>query len=261
MPPLSMHLMPEEMLADQQKHRLGVSLRRHLELFRGPIRFSRSRSIGVSQKIGAVTSLISSLEYVVRLRRDKTRRYDEWYEARASYHGQPRPVRWIAEVFSDRRLSMGLQVSRAVLSVGALAMPSRHLRLQSSMVLASGILGVLTYPRNRYGSDGSDQATTITQILVGAAGVDTVPARQDALLWGVSLQSSLSYAVAGWAKLVGEQWRSGTALVNILRTRTYGHEASWNLVRRFPKTSKALSHFVLAFECLFPLVYVAPPSS
>ncbi|MEU6380128.1 alpha/beta fold hydrolase [Streptomyces sp. NPDC046909] len=58
-------------------------------------------------------------------------------------------------------------------------------------------------------------------------------------------------------KLVGDKWRDASALPGVMRTRTYGCEPVYRLTQRWPRTSKAVQHGVLAMECLFPLVHVA----
>ncbi|WP_241990046.1 MULTISPECIES: alpha/beta fold hydrolase [unclassified Streptomyces] len=94
------------------------------------------------------------------------------------------------------------------------------------------------------------------QTATGAARLSSRPQTQDALLWYVALQASLSYAASGWVKLIGEKWRSGAALPGVMRTRTYGFEGAFRLTQKYPRSAKAVQHGVLALECLFPLVYV-----
>ena len=58
----------------------------------------------------------------------------------------------------------------------------------------------------------------------------------------------------GWAKLPGHAWRTGDALVKIMRTQTYGDEWFYRQLDRLPMVSRAICHGVLALECGFPLL-------
>ncbi|MDS1272281.1 alpha/beta fold hydrolase [Lipingzhangella sp. LS1_29] len=80
---------------------------------------------------------------------------------------------------------------------------------------------------------------------------------KDAAIWHTALQANLSYVVSGWYKLLGRQWRQGTALREIMRTRTYGHEGAFRVAERYPSPAKALVHSVMGLESLFPVVYCA----
>ncbi len=94
------------------------------------------------------------------------------------------------------------------------------------------------------------------QTVVGLARISRNPQVQDSLLWYVALQANLSYLVSGWVKLLGNPWRSGSALSGIMRTKTYGHKSFWEFTQRFPDVSRYLTHSTLALECLFPVVYL-----
>nr|WP_246397489.1 alpha/beta fold hydrolase [Leifsonia aquatica] len=113
---------------------------------------------------------------------------------------------------------------------------------------------------NRYGSDGADQATT--QILAPAAiaRLSTNPRVQDAALWYTALQGTLSYAVAGVAKLFGKEWREGTAITGVLRTQGYGHERLWKFFDRHPKLAKSATWGTVAWEVSYPLALLPAPA-
>jgi len=55
-------------------------------------------------------------------------------------------------------------------------------------------------------------------------------------------------------------WREGTFLPAIFQTAIYGHRRLGRLLSVRPALSSMLSRAVIAWECSFPLVLVAPPS-
>lgn len=113
--------------------------------------------------------------------------------------------------------------------------------------------------RTPYGSDGSEHMSTISstcQALARAFGRDRKA--QEWILRFVAAQSALSYAAAGFAKLVSPVWRNGTAVRDITRTRMYGHRLTHSLLTRFPFLSKLLSRTTIVGELAFPAVFIAP---
>ncbi|MFD0430848.1 hypothetical protein ACFQ60_36745 [Streptomyces zhihengii] len=133
---------------------------------------------------------------------------------------------------ADERTSRALHAARVAASA-ALLLPGDS-RARGAANLFLGLSGALLYPTHRYGTDGSDQASNLVQTATGLARLAPSPAAQDALVWYVAIQSNLSYVVSGWIKLLGKDWRTGSALTGVLRTRTYGHEKAWRLARRHP---------------------------
>ncbi|XIG80464.1 alpha/beta hydrolase (plasmid) [Streptomyces sp. SGAir0957] len=164
-------------------------------------------------------------------------------------------LRKVANIASKKNVSLALHASRAAVSVAMLLPGQARWRGASSLFLSG--TSYLLQARHRYGTDGSDQVANLVQSVTGVARLVKKTETQDALLWYVGMQASMSYAVSGWVKLVGDKWRGGSALPGVMRTRTYGSEPIYRLTQRYPKTSKAVQHSVLAMECLFPLVHIA----
>ena len=84
------------------------------------------------------------------------------------------------------------------------------------------------------------------------------PLLREAAAGFLAVQSCMSYAIAGAAKLSSPVWRDGTAVPAIFRTHTYGHPWLYEFVCRYPSVAKALAWTVIAAEISFPLVLVAP---
>ncbi|MDF9276951.1 alpha/beta fold hydrolase [Arthrobacter sp. EH-1B-1] len=127
----------------------------------------------------------------------------------------------------------------------------------AASVVSTLISGLLS-PIDRYGADGADQATTVTQGTNAIARLVSDDASRDVILWFQSIQCTMSYAVAGWAKMCGRPWRDGSAVKDIVRTKTYGHEGLWKLLESHPLISKAANYGVLVWECAFPAIYFLP---
>ncbi|WP_070012848.1 alpha/beta fold hydrolase [Streptomyces abyssalis] len=222
--------------------------------FLGPVPISRSRALAVSERLTAVTSLTSSLEYITHQRQIRRGGLNDWTIARGMHASSTRPTRRILDTVGNPRTTRALHIGRIAAAAALLAPGNARWRGAANMFL--GLSNAALYPRHRYGTDGSDQVSSFVQTAAGLARLSRQPAVQDALLWYVALQANLSYLVSGWVKLLGEPWRDGSALNGIMRTRTYGHEGMWNLTNRYPVPARYLAHGVLALECLFPVAYL-----
>ncbi|MFI2211625.1 alpha/beta fold hydrolase [Streptomyces sp. NPDC020141] len=220
----------------------------------GPMPLSRNQAMGASERLSAVTSLLSSLEHLVNRKQKRPGGLNDWAIARHGHARYGRPLRKLLDAVADERTTTVLHSARATASA-ALLLPGDG-RWRGAANLFLGVSGALLYPTHRYGTDGSDQASGLVQTATGLARLAPTPQAQDALLWYVAIQSNLSYAISGWVKLLGRDWRTGAALSGVMRTRTYGHEGVWRLTKRYPRSARTLAHGVLALECLFPVLYL-----
>ncbi|MEV1012065.1 alpha/beta fold hydrolase [Streptomyces sp. NPDC049881] len=232
----------------------SIPPRKRLSALLGPIPLTRTQALGASERLAAVTSLVSSLEHLANRRHTRPGGLNHWAIAREAYAARSRPLRKALDITAHPWTTRALHGGRIAASA-ALLLPGNS-RLRGAANLFLGVSGAMLYPTHRYGTDGSDQASGLVQTATGLARLSSSPQTQDALLWYVAAQSTLSYAVSGWVKLLGSDWRDGSALGGVMRTRTYGERHAWQLTQRYPKQARALAHGVLALECLFPLVYV-----
>lgn len=219
----------------------------------GPAPVSRERAIGISERLAAAGAVTASLEQLSR--RDSFRRggLHDWTVERDINTTSAPLTRRLLDALGDDRATTALHAARAAAGA-ALLLPGSG-RWRGGVNAFLGLSNVALNARHRFGNDGADQVTTLVQTACGLARMARKPELQDALLWYVALQTNLSYAVSGWVKLLGRDWRSGAALGGVLRTKTYGHEGAWKLTQRYPVPARYLAHGVLALECLFPLVY------
>jgi pimeloyl-ACP methyl ester carboxylesterase len=209
----------------------------------------------MSERLAAVTTLTSSLEYLTQRHQIREGGLNDWGIVKDVQAGSTPLVRRLLDAVSGPRTTVALHAARAAVAAGMLLPGNSRARGAGSLFL--GATSALLYPRHRYGTDGSDQVAILVQTATGAARLVPSPAAKDALLWYVALQANLSYLISGWVKLLGEPWRDASALGGVLRTRTYGHEGMFRWTRNHPKAARVLTHGVLSLECLFPLAYAA----
>nr|AOE46838.1 hypothetical protein [Streptomyces antibioticus] len=220
----------------------------------GPISVTRSQAIGVSERLSAITSLTSSLEYLTQRRQTRRGGLHHWPTMARDGYGPPLTRKFL-DVISGEKTTAAVHVARAAVSVGLLLPGQARWRGAGNLFL--GVTTAALHARHRYGTDGSDQVSVLVQTATGMARLSTRPQTQDALLWYVALQANTSYVVSGWMKLLSRSWRDASALSGIMRTATYGHEPVFQLAKKHPKAAKCLTHGVLALECLFPAAYLA----
>lgn len=220
----------------------------------GPIPLSRDRAIALSERMAAMTSLTSSFEYLARSGNMRAGGLNDWSIGRQAYSRSHPWMRWLLDRIGAEKTTIALHAGRIGVS-GALLLPGKgKWRGVAGLFLAAS--NAALYPRHRYGTDGSDQVSTLVHATTGAARLSKSNQTRDALLWYVALQSNLSYVVSGWVKLLGSSWRQGTALAGIMRTKTYGFRGMWRFTQKHPGIAGSTVHGVLALECLFPLVYL-----
>ncbi|MDT0382614.1 alpha/beta fold hydrolase [Streptomyces sp. DSM 42041] len=219
-----------------------------------PAPLSRSRALAVSERLAAATTLTSSLEYLTQHRERGPGGFNDWEVVKDGQAGSAPLTRRLLDLVSGERTTTALHVARAAVSAGMMLPGGARRRGLGNLFL--GASTALLYPRHRYGTDGSDQVSTLVQAATGVARLSGSTAVQDAALWYMALQSNLSYVVSGWVKLLGESWRDASALPGVMRTRTYGCEPAFRLAQKHPVPARYLTHGVLALECLFPVAYL-----
>ncbi|MHC0432932.1 alpha/beta fold hydrolase [Streptomyces sp. O3] len=221
----------------------------------GPALVSRDRALGMSERLAAVTTLTSSLEYLSQRKEIRRGGLNDWRIVKDVQAESTPLVRRLLNTVSGPKTTTALHVTRAAVSAGMLLPGNSRWRGAGSVFL--GATSALLYPRHRYGTDGSDQVAILVQTATGAARLVPSPQAKDALLWYVALQANLSYLISGWVKLLGEPWRDASALPGVMRTRTYGHQGMFQWTQDHPRAARYLTHGVLALECLFPLAYAS----
>lgn len=221
-----------------------------------PPNVSRTKALSLSERLSAATHLASSLEYLTTDRDRRPGGLNNWEVNREAVSTWPPRLVKVLDFAARPRVTRALHVTRVGAAAALLAPSPRPVRVAANAGLSGTSL--LLYPINHYGTDGSDQVSFLDQSVttVARAG-ERNPQVVDACLWFVALQSTLSYAVSGWVKMVSPTWRSGRALPGVMRTLTYGDRTAWELARRHPRAAHVLCAGVLALECAFPAVFLA----
>jgi hypothetical protein len=143
---------------------------------------------------------------------------------------------------------------RRIIVAGALASLGTIIMFATGGPLWVGALGMLLVQalmliRSYYGRNGSDHARLI--LLTGVL-IALFPGASSGLVlvasWFVVTQVAMSYTIAGIAKLLSEQWRSGKAVVGVLQTRTYGTPLVAAFLMKHPGLAKLACWAVIVGE-------------
>lgn len=215
----------------------------------------RERALTTTEQVSALTHLVNSLEVLSNERDPRNAVLSDWDLLRERYTWASRPVQQALGFVSRPGVSRAIHLARAAAALSLLIpKTSRGHRVTAGAFLS--LSSAITNPRQYFGTDGSDQVAFMVQgVAALARSQDDRPEVVDACLWLVGIQSSLSYATAGLAKLAGPLWRSGEALPMVLRTEAYGDGASYALAKRYPRITRAVGTGVIVLECAFPLVF------
>lgn len=216
----------------------------------------RDRALTVMERVSAVTHLISSLENLTSERDRQAGGVNHWKEVRRSHSTRPALVRRALDTIGDPRRIRAMNATRVIAAASLLVpgTPRRYRAAANGYLALTSVTNYLTQP---YGTDGTDQLSFQVQAASAVARMTDKPRLVDACLWYVALQSTMSYAMAGYAKLPSHIWRSGEALPGVLRTESYGDRSAYELAQRHPVMAKVSAHTVLALECAFPVVFLA----
>jgi hypothetical protein len=146
--------------------------------------------------------------------------------------------------------ALGARAGAATVLVVAPALTNGPARAAIVVVVA---VSLLLHIRNPFGLDGSDQMSLVIfgALLVVALAPESEPLVYVALVF-ITCQLYLAYLTAGIAKLVSRTWRSGSALVGILGTDSYGYPSLGALLARSRPLAFLGAWSVITFECLFP---------
>ncbi|GAA2082719.1 hypothetical protein GCM10009801_42670 [Streptomyces albiaxialis] len=178
---------------------------------------------------------------------------NDWQYLRHQFPTKSRFLRSLMDRVAKEPVTQAIHGSRAV-AAALLVLPVRSngLRLACDAYLSATQLAI--YPRHFFGTDGSDQVAFLVQTTAALGRAGGTEASRTAAVQFIGAQAVLSYGASGWAKLPGHRWRSGDALVKIMRTQTYGDQWFFEQLSKYPAASRAICHVVLALESGFPLL-------
>lgn len=120
------------------------------------------------------------------------------------------------------------------------------------------LTSVLLTLRGPDGKNGADQMTKIifTSLALALFSPDVRLWRCEIVF--LSAQLCLAYFTSGFLRIQEQGWRSGSALLTVLRQHTYGNYFCWTVARSHPVLTRIASCSVLIFECIFPLALLLP---
>ncbi len=115
-----------------------------------------------------------------------------------------------------------------------------------------------SFKKNANGNDGSDQLNYLIFFVISLASLINTKHADLSAIFFIATQSILSYVIAGISKLCGKDWRNGSALPKIIRTRIYGAYSLYLIFNRFKRFSVYACKYTILWECLFFLVLYPP---
>lgn len=132
--------------------------------------------------------------------------------------------------------------------------------LHPAVVIALFCTDLLIQMRHTGGLSGAfDMGLVVNGGLVVATAFPESQFLQTVAVLFIAAQGLLSYFIAGVAKLIGDQWRDGTAVEMIFSTNSWGDDRIYDLIKRRPQLRRIGSWSVIGFECLFPVVLFVEP--
>jgi hypothetical protein len=177
-----------------------------------------------------------------------------WSTLRAEHRGLPAPLRGLFALLLPYRCFLGLLIARLLAA-------SLLFGFGTSSVLPGLWLSQLAIAVRFRGTfnGGSDSMTLLILLALSIASfAPQQPLLQSACLLYIGVQASLSYFVAGLAKLKEADWRRGAALPSFVLNTPYGAPVWTRALVGRAHVSMLLSWGVMAFECLFPLSWLDP---
>ncbi|HWW62565.1 MAG TPA: hypothetical protein VN181_14425 [Thermoanaerobaculia bacterium] len=219
---------------------------------------SSAAALTLVARIAAAGVAVACLELLVAPFELKDTALMSWpiFQTRHRFFLLPAVDRAQAAVFAYPNVLMllGVRFTAAATTIFA-ASDSRLFAAAVAIVAATSLILPL---RTSYGLDGADQMSTTIFVALSFAAFHPTPVVHAAVLWFLTLQACVAYFTAGAAKAMGHHWRDGSGLTGIFTTDAFGNRHLGALLRRSNVTARALSWSVIALECAFPLVLVAP---
>jgi hypothetical protein len=176
-----------------------------------------------------------------------------WPLLRREHAAFPAPLRWLFALLLPYRPFLGLLWLRLAAALALLAFS----RSELLVFLALGQVAIGVRFRGSF-NGGSDSMTVL--ILFGlslAASTRPELLGTKAGLAYIAVQLTLSYFIAGVAKLKEAAWRDGSALAGFLSGSAYA-TPGWAQRLAAPALRRPLAWSVIGFECGFPLAWLDP---
>jgi hypothetical protein len=165
--------------------------------------------------------------------------------------------RWDEALFSSAATA-GVNLMRLAAGIALLVAPW-SLALQTVAWTTVATATMFMRWRRQLGDDGAEQMTLIASVAFALSLLlHPLGGTLEAGAYFVGAQACLSYVVAGWAKLLGADWRRGDVIPLILMTRTYGARRAASFLKRHPAPTRLLCWGTIALESSFVLAPFLP---
>lgn len=156
---------------------------------------------------------------------------------------------------AERRLfAARIMLSAALLAAVPLA-PAAVLALLAALVLLH--LAILPFFNGPY-NGGADRMSLLLLVCLTLAW--WLPAAREAAFGYLAMQLLLSYAIAGWVKLVNPAWRRGRALRDVFALSAYPAGENWRALAMRPRLLLVAGWGVILFELALPLAFLSRPA-
>jgi pimeloyl-ACP methyl ester carboxylesterase len=233
-----------------------AALRTLLDAATQPIRTDRTSALRNAERLSAVTHIMAGAEHLFNQHERRPGGVNHWAVTRTEHLYKSRTMKRVLDVVAHPRITDLLHVGK-IIAAGLLLAPTRSNRTRAAANAFLAGSSYLMAPRHHYGGDGSDQASFLVQAVSALARANPDnPRWQDACLWALSLQAGLSYFASGWVKVAGTRWIRDEAVVGVMRTRTYGFEHFWRMLRDYPQLNTLIGRGTLALECGFVAIFL-----
>ncbi|WP_148281456.1 alpha/beta fold hydrolase [Tsukamurella sp. 1534] len=215
-------------------------------------RLGRDEALGGAERLAAVCHAVASAEYLTREIDRGPGGLADWSIERDEFLARSPRLGAVVDPVSGPAATRAAHIARLAAASALLAPTPAPVRAAAGASLA--VTSAVLQPRNHFGADGADHVSFMVSAVCALARAGRAnPRLVDACLWYLASQATLSYTASGWVKLTSPAWRSGRAVREVTRTRTYGDPLAWKVFDSFPRVTAALERGVLACECLFPV--------
>ena len=156
---------------------------------------------------------------------------------------------------AERRLfAMRIMLSAVLLAAVPLAPMAVPALLAGLMLLHLAILPFFNGPYN----GGADRMSLLLLVCLTLAW--WLPAAREPAFGYLAMQLLLSYAIAGWVKLVNPAWRRGRALRDVFALSAYPVGENVRALAGRPRLLLVAGWGVILFELALPLAFLARPA-
>ncbi|MFJ6622297.1 hypothetical protein ACIQOW_32545 [Kitasatospora sp. NPDC091335] len=215
-----------------------------------------SSAIRITEIIAGIGVLISSLEVLARPRSTDDSSWNSWrvLRLRRRWTSTGRSGALFDVLLGYPRDLIGVAVRSVAAAVLVLTAPSGAWQVLLLWLVTVSL--ALRGLRTPYGGEGSDQ---VLLLVFGALAMAQTFDAEQVALWFIVAEACLAYFSSGLAKVLHWEWRDGTGLLGVLRTRSWGNAWAARRLSERPVLCRWLSLALISAETAFPLVLLAPP--